>query len=159
MTMKKFTNILIGLAALVAVAASCKKYEVTTPAEIDSALVGEWQLVETKAEGTLVAEDMSIYLSIETNGAFELFQKSADQTVRYDRYTGTCTSKDGIFTGVYSDGKELNKWMYSFTSEGLVLQSYNLLEVQKYKKVEIPADVRENANSILTKSDSNSPIL
>ena len=159
MTMKRFTNILIGLAALVAVAASCKKEEVTTPSEIDSALVGEWQLVETKAEGTLVAEDMSIYLSIETNGAFELFQKSADQTVRYDRYTGTCTSKDGIFTGVYSDGKELNKWMYSFTSEGLVLQSYNLLEVQKYKKVEIPADVRENANSILTKSDSNSPIL
>ena len=159
MTMKRFTNILIGLAALVAVAASCKKEEVPPQQEIDSALVGEWQLVETKAEGTTVAEDMSIYLSIETNGAFELFQKSADQTVRYDRYTGTCTSKDGIFTGVYSDGKELNKWMYSFTSEGLVLQSYNLLEVQKYKKVEIPADVRENANSILTKSDSNSPIL
>ena len=132
MTMKRFTNILIGLAALVAVAASCKKEEVTTPSEIDSALVGEWQLVETKAEGTVVAADMSVYLSIETYGAFELFQKSADQTVRYERYTGTCTSKDGIFTGVYSDGTELNKWMYSFTSEGLVLQSYNLLEVNEY---------------------------
>lgn len=159
--MKRFTYILIGLAALVAAAASCKKEEVTPMPEIDSALATEWQLVETKAEGTIVGADMSIYLSILPDGTFELFQKSPDQTVRYDRYTGTCTSKDGILTGVYSDGTSMNKWMYTVSGEGLTLQSFNLLEVQKYKKATIPADVRENANDILTKSDAagSCPIL
>lgn len=159
MTMKRFTYILIGLAALVATAASCSKEEVTPQAGIDSALEGEWELVETKAEGTVVAQDMSVYLCILPDGTFELFQKSPDQTVRYDKFTGKCTSKDGILTGVYSDGTPMNKWLYTSTGENLTLQSYNLLEVQKYRKAIIPADVKENAN--LTKSDATDgcPIL
>ena len=149
--MKRFTHILIGLAALVA-AAACSKEEVTPQAGIDSALEGEWELVETKAEGTVVAQDMSVYLCIYSDGTFELFQKSPDQTVRYDKFTGTCASKEGLLTGVYSDGTPMNKWLYTCTGESLTLQSYNLLEVQKYKKAIIPADVRENAN--FTKSDA-----
>lgn len=162
MTMKRFTHILIGLAAFVMTAASCQKEEeVISQPDIDSALVSEWQLVETKAEGTVVAADMSVYLCINEDGTFELFQKSADQTVRHDRYTGTCTSADGILTGVYSDGTPMNKWMYSFTSEGLTLQSYNFLEVQKYKKTTIPAEVRESAHNVLTRADAadSCPIL
>ena len=156
--MKRFTHILIGLAALIA-AAACSKEEVTPQAGIDSALEGEWELVETKAEGTVVAQDMSVYLCICPDGTFELFQKSPDQTVRYDKFTGKCTSKDGILTGVYSDGTPMNKWLYTCTAESLTLQSYNLLEVQKYRKAIITADVRENAN--LTKSDATDgcPIL
>ena len=149
--MKRFTHILIGLAALIA-AAACSKEEMTPQAGIDSALEGEWELVETKAEGTVVAQDMSVYLCIHPDGIFELFQKSPDQTVRYDKYTGTCASKEGLLTGVYSDGTPMNKWLYTCTGESLTLQSYNLLEVQKYKKTTVPADVRENAN--LTKSDA-----
>ena len=51
--------------------------------------------------------------------------------------------------------------MYSFTSEGMTLQSYNFLEVQKYKKTTIPAEVRENANDVLTRSEAanGNPIL
>ena len=159
MTMKRFTYILIGLAALVATAASCKKEEVAPQPESDSALAREWQLVETKADGVTVAEAMTVYLSIQPDGTFELFQKSPDQTVRYDRFTGTCTSVDGIFTGVYDDGTDMNKWMYTITAEGLTLQSFDLVEIQKYKIAEIPAAVRENANT-LTKSDAAScPIL
>ena len=152
MTMKRFTYILIGFAALIAAAASCTKEDAIPMQSVDSALATEWQLVETKAEGTVVAEEMSVYLCINLDGTFELFQKSPDQTVRYDKYTGTCTSKDGILTGVYSDGTSMNKWMYTCTAESLTLQSYNLVEVQKYKKATIPAEVRENAN--ITKSDA-----
>ena len=162
MTMKRFTYILIGLAALVATAVSCKKEEVVVKNEIDQALVAEWELLETKAEGTVVAADMSVYLCIDGDGTFELFQKSAGQTVRYDRFTGNCWSADGIVNGTYSDGTGwASKWMYSFTAEGMTLQSYNLLEVQKYKKTTIPAEVRENANDVLTKSEAASgcPIL
>lgn len=162
MTMKRFTYILIGLAALVATAASCKKEEVVVKQEIDQALAAEWELIETKAEGIVVAADMSIYLCINTDGSFELFQKSPDQTVRYDRFTGNCWSADGIVNGTYSDGTPWgSKWMYSFTSEGMTLQSYNFLEVQKYKKTTIPAEVRENANDVLTRSEAanGNPIL
>ena len=161
MTMKRLTNIFIGLAALVTAAASCQKEETAAKQEIDQDLAAEWELIETKAEGTVVAADMSVYLCINTDGTFELFQKSAGQTVRYDRFTGKCWSADGIVNGTYSDGTGwASKWMYSFTADGMTLQSYNLLEVQKYKKTTIPAEVRNNANDI-TKSEaaSGSPIL
>ena len=157
--MKRFTHILIGLAALVAVAASCSKEDATPQAGIDSALEGEWELVETKAEGTVVGQGMSVYLCIHPDGTFELFQKSPEQTVRYDKYTGNCTTKDGILTGVYSDGSSMSKWMYSCTGENLTLQSFNLLEVQKYKKTTIPADIRENANLTKSGAAEGCPIL
>lgn len=160
--MKRFINIFICLSMLVCAAASCQKEDAGVNSLIDQSLVGEWRLKEVTAEGTDVYKNIDIYLCINPDGSFELFQKSGTQTLRFNRYIGTCKSEEGILTGEYKGGIPWgSRYIYdSSVSDRLVLKSYNLIEEQKYVRESIPAEVRENADTITKAySSDTTPIL
>lgn len=158
--MKRTLNIIIGLVALVLATASCQK-EVSADKTIDPIVVGEWHLVGAKAEGVSILKDIDIYLCIYADCSFELYQKSGTQEIRYDLYTGTCFTENGVLTGVYSNGKSWGgKYIYTKTADKLLLKTTNNLEEQTYTKCQIPAEVRENANTnTRSVSVTGSPIL
>ena len=159
-TMKRFIYIISIFAALAAFA-GCEKSDIKIDLAVDPELVGEWMLTETVADGCVISDIPSIYLSINADGTFELYQKSGTQSVRYDKFTGGCHTSDGLLKGVYSTGQPwASAWEYSFTQTGMLLQSFNLLEIDLYDRVEIPEDVRKNANEITAKSACDAtPIL
>ena len=160
MIMRRIVNIFAAFAVIVCAAASCEK---NTDLEryVAAELIGEWHLTEATAEGVVISSDMDIYLKISGDCTFELYQKSGSQSVRYDKFTGTCECNGNILTGEYSSGVAwASKYTYNATDGSLVLKSYNRLEEQKYQKAEIPAQVKDNAN-IITKSAASvlAPIL
>ena len=139
------------------VAASCEKVEIETN-NIDGAVAGVWELTEASAEGKPI-DQYEVFLHLAPEGHFELYQKSGTQT-RYDLFTGTYTTENGIINGVYSDGKPWGgKYTYTVSDENLTLESFNLLEVQKYKRSALPDEVIDNANAVVTKAGSSTPIL
>ena len=158
--MKKILNIITGLATLVFATVSCQKEEQLV-ASFDQAVVGEWHLVGAKAEGQIISEGIDVYLRIKADGTFELYQKSGTQSTRYDLYTGTCTTENGILTGVYSNDRPWGgKYTYAKTINGILLRTTNNLEEQKYESCTIPAEVIENANTdTKSASETGSPIL
>lgn len=158
--MKRFLHIISIFAALAAFA-GCEKSDIKIDLAVDPELVGEWMLTETVAEGCIITDIPSIYLCINADGSFELYQKSGTQSLRYDKFTGTCSTSDGLLKGTYSTGQPwASVWEYSFTPGGMQLQSFNLLEIDSYERVEIPEDVRKNANEISAKSACDAtPIL
>lgn len=152
--MKRLINIFIGFATILGLTVSCENPDMemtgneTETVTIDQSLTGEWELQEILAEGTLVSEGLKCYLLINADGTFELYQQSGTQSLRFDRFTGTCTYEDNLLSGVYSNGMPWGaKYTVSIDADILVLKSYNLLEVQKYKKAAIPEDVKENCNT------------
>ena len=152
--------ILTASAALMA--ASCEKAgeSISTPAALDPSVIGEWHLSRMLAEGSLIEDMPDVYLAINPDGTFELYQKSGTQSLRHDRFTGTCYTQDGILSGVYSNGDAWgSKWEYVMTLDGLLLKSFNMLEENLYVKTEIPREVRINANDVVVKSYSTAPIL
>lgn len=165
--MKKLINIFIAFAVLAIGAVSCQKEELPEVAptlEIDQKLVGEWQLHRALSDGIQVNQDIDVYLCINADCTFELYQKSGTQSERYEKYTGTCSSENGILSGVYSNGKPWgSKYTFSFTFivDGMILKSYNLIEVQQYYKVTIPEKVKAEATLVNTKSavSTGNPIL
>lgn len=159
-SMKKAFNIIIGLAALVMAVASCQKEE--PEYSHDPTLVGEWHLVSAEAEGESIMTDIDVYLSINEEGLFELYQMSGTQSLRYELYKGKCKTANGIVTGTYSNGKAWGaKYYYTKTADGLRLQTTNKIEQQVYVNCQIPASVKENANNVSTKAagTAGSPIL
>ena len=160
--MKRLINILTGLAIMAVATISCSKSDYGLPAKtIDPALVGEWHLIGMKVDGKYSLQNIDVYLAITQSGSFELYQKTCNQEVRYDRYTGDCWTENGILSGVYSDGMSWgSKYEYAKIVNGFTLKSYNLLEEHRYTAVEIPEEVRTNANPVGTKSGAwGSPIL
>ena len=156
--MKRFIYILFICCAALAV--SCQETDTPTYG-IDSAVIGEWHLTGAMAEGTPINEDMDVWLCIYSDCTFELYQKSITQSVRYDRFTGTCSTRDNILSGTYSSGMPWgSRYTYATASDALILTSFNLLEEQHYTRQEVPADVRENADEITRAVASDStPIL
>lgn len=160
--MKRFIYILTAVAAMIIATAGCQKAENETVTGIDPHVVGEWKLDVVISEGYNNPGVPEVYLCIKSDCTFELYQKSGTQSVRFDKFTGTCSTEDGLLKGVYSSGKEWgSKWEYFITMNGITLKSFNLLEENRYIKAEIPAEVRENANIIDTKSTyaASTPIL
>ena len=157
----------MGLAALAGLTASCDMLEDggadngTVNRTVDTSVVGEWHLSSMTSEGNSDMEMPDIYLRINQDGTFELYQKSGTQALRHDKFTGTCYTRDGILYGKYSTGEAwASKWEYSVTADGLTLRSFNLLEINIYIKTAIPDDVVENAYEIYAKSQGScTPIL
>ena len=158
--MKKILNIIIGLFSVVMATVSCQK-ETSADKTIDQTLVGEWHLTSAKAEGTSIHEGIDVYLCIMADCSFEIYQKSGTQGIRYDLYTGTCFTENGVLTGVYSNGKSWGgKYIYTKIADKLLLKTTNNIEEQTYTKCQIPAEVRENANTnTRSVSVTGSPIL
>lgn len=164
MNMKKLIYILTATAALMALTWSCQKSESgdSNGHGLDMEIVGDWHLSETMSEHNPDIEMPDVYLRINPDGSFELYQKSGTQSLRHDLFTGTCSTKDGILSGTYSSGHPwASKWEYEFVIDGMILTSFNLLEVNRYVRTEIPEDVIKNANRAETRSSCRSctPIL
>jgi hypothetical protein len=146
--MRRLINIISGLAIIIMTAVSCEKIDDGKPT-IASKLVGEWHFIGMRADGAMLKPEIDIYLSINSDCTFELYQKSGSQNLRYDKYTGTCYTDGNILTGVYSNGKPWGgKYIYAITMDGFTLKSYNLLEEQRYVKATISEDIKTNANLV-----------
>lgn len=155
--MKRITNIILTIAAAVCLAASCQK-EDKAPT-LDKALVGTWHLESTVVEDTeLDATLVDVYLVLNSDCTFALYQKTGSQTDRYDLYTGVCSAEGGILTGTYASGTPWgSSYKYKVSGSSLTLTSSDNMEEQVYDKESLPENIKVNAD---TKSvESISPIL
>ena len=145
--MKRITNIILTVAAIICLAASCQK-EDQAPA-LDKALVGTWHLAETIADGTeLDAKAADVYLVLNSNCTFELYQKTGSQSDRYDLYTGVCSAENGVLSGTYASGTPWgSSYKYKVTGTSLTLTSSDLMEEQVYDKESLPEDIKVNADT------------
>lgn len=155
MTMKKIFNILFAATAL-CLTAACQKEVITD--SVNPAIVGEWHLSTVEFDGKVQNYPFDVYLTINSDCSFELYQKSGSQT-RYDRFTGTCKSEGNLLLGVYSSG---TKWgdTYTATVEGdtLILTNSDGTEIQEYIKESLDAEQKSDAN-FMTRANTASPIL
>jgi hypothetical protein len=128
--MKRILNIIIAAVTLVLTAA-CQKEE--TKNTIDPAIVGEWHLSIVEIDGKIQQQwPYDVYLTINSDCTFELYQKSGDQT-RYTKFTGTCQSKGNVLSGIYASGAEWgDSWTTSIEDDTLTLTSSDEVEVNVY---------------------------
>ena len=157
--MKKILNILIGLTA--AICLSCTKDEIVEVRYIAPEVVGDWHLVMETCEGEEVAEKADVYLSIKSDGLFELFQKSGSQT-RYTLYTGTCHSDGNRLIGEYSDGTSWGSiYIVSFKDGKLILSTYDNMGKLTFEKKALSEEEKSDADlaSRSSHNENMTPIL
>ena len=156
MTMKKIFNIMIAAVAI-CLTAACQK-EITNVSVISPEYVGEWHLSTVEVDGALQDYPYDVYLSINSDCTFELYQKSGTQ-MRYTKFTGTCRSEGKILTGIYSSGE---KWGDAYTADvlgnTLILTSSDGIEIQEYVKEPLSQAEKQNA-SVSTRAVMDMPIL
>ena len=126
---------------------------------MDKALVGTWHLAETVVDGeTLDSKLADVYLVLNSDCTFALYQKTGSQTDRYDLFTGECRSKDGILSGTYASGDSWGSaYKYKVSGTSLTLTSSDLMEEQVYDKVSLPEGIKVNADTKST--ETTVPIL
>ena len=157
MTMKKIINIMFAAVAICFTAA-CQKEE-GTKVIVDPAIVGEWHLSTVEVDGAVQTYPYDVYLSLNSDGTFELYQKSGTQ-VRYTKYTGTCTSEGQVLSGVYSSGTPWGDSYTAIVSGGLlVLTSSDNVEVQEYTKESLSEEEKLAANISTRAIEEVAPIL
>lgn len=126
---------------------------------MDKALVGTWHLAETVVDGeTLDSKLADVYLVLNSDCTFALYQKTGSQTDRYDLFTGECHSKDGILSGTYASGDSWGSaYKYKVSGTSLTLTSSDLMEEQVYDKESLPEGIKVNADTKST--ETTVPIL
>lgn len=126
---------------------------------MDKALVGTWHLAETVVDGeTLDSKLADVYLVLNSDCTFALYQKTGSQTDRYDLFTGECRSKDGILSGTYASGDSWGSaYKYKVSGTSLTLTSSDLMEEQVYDKESLPEGIKVNADTKST--ETTVPIL
>lgn len=126
---------------------------------MDKALVGTWHLAETVVDGeTLDSQLADVYLVLNSDCTFALYQKTGSQTDRYDLFTGECRSKDGILSGTYASGDSWGSaYKYKVSGTSLTLTSSDLMEEQVYDKESLPEGIKVNADTKST--ETTAPIL
>ena len=126
---------------------------------MDKALVGTWHLAETVVDGeTLDSKLADVYLVLNSDCTFALYQKTGSQTDRYDLFTGECRSKDGILSGTYASGDSWGSaYKYKVSGTSLTLTSSDLMEEQVYDKESLPENIKVNADTKST--EAAAPIL
>ena len=155
MTMKKIFNIMIAAVAI-CLTAACQKEEIKD--SVNPALVGEWHLSTVEVDGAVQNYPYDVYLTINGDCTFELYQKSGTQ-MRYTKFTGFCKSEGKILSGTYSSGKE---WGDAYNAEvagdTLILTSSDGVEIQEYVKEALSQEEKQNA-SVSTRAVMDMPIL
>ena len=156
MTMKKILNIMFAAVAL-CLTAACQKEEIKD--SVNPALVGEWHLSSVEVDGAVQNYPYDVYLTINSDCTFELYQKSGTQT-RYTKFTGTCKSEGKVLSGIYSSGTPWGD-TYTVSVEGdvLVLMSSDGVEVQEYVKESLNEDAKLDANISTRSTDTVEPVL
>ena len=138
--------------------AACQKEE-GTKALVDPAIVGEWHLSTVEVDGAVQTYPYDVYLALNSDGTFELYQKSGTQ-VRYTKFTGTCTSEGQVLSGVYSSGKPWGSSYTAIVSGGmLVLTSSDGVEVQEFTKESLSQEEKLAANISTRAIEDVTPIL
>lgn len=157
MTMKKILNIMFAAVAI-CLTAACQKEE-GPKAVVDPAIVGEWHLSTVEVDGAVQTYPYDVYFAINSDGTFELYQKSGTQ-VRYTKFTGTCRSEGQILSGIYSSGTPWGDSYTAIISGGLlVLTSSDGVEVQEYEKESLDQEEKLAANISTRAMDEISPVL
>lgn len=157
MTMKKILNIMIAAVAI-CFAAACQKEEVVKD-NVDPAIVGEWHLSTVEVDGAVQKYAYDVYLIINNDCTFELYQKSGTQT-RYTKFTGTCKSEGNVLSGVYSSGVAWGSSYSAIVSGGmLVLTSADGVEIQEYTKESLSQEEKLAANISTRAIEETAPIL
>ncbi len=116
----------------------CKK----APQNAD--ITGEWKLVSY--QGAAASEgDIDIYLSFDSSGNFELFQKMG--AGHYSAYKGTYTVTVNTVSGLYSNA---TPWKCDYSAalgdNSLSLTStVNSADYSTFTRTQIPASVRKDA--------------
>ena len=163
--MKRIFNIISTVIVLLGLSTACSKEPAAVT--LDASLVGEWHKVEVLYDGEEVEIPVDVYLVLNENCTFVLYQKflgttSTDQEAqdRYTRFTGTCKFENNVLSGVYSSGREWNESYYAeIVGEMLQLTTSDYLEVQTYRKEALSAVEKANA-AISTKANTEiSPVL
>lgn len=141
--MKKILYIISAIATLL-FASSCEK-----ESGVLNQLAGEWHCT---VEESGVTQD--VYLSLGTDGQFEMYQKTGEGPYWYSSGKYTLDTETMVLSGVYSDKYP---WKYSYkvavSASSLQMTAVeNETYVVSYSKETIPAEVR--AKSVpLTKSE------
>ena len=142
--MKKILYIISAIATLL-FASSCEK-----ESGVLNQLAGEWHCT---VEESGVTQD--VYLSLGTDGQFEMYQKTGEGPYWYSSGKYTLDTETMVLSGVYSDKYP---WKYSYkvavSASSLQMTAVeNEAYVVSYSKETIPAEVC--AKSLpLTKSES-----
>ena len=144
--MKRIFNIILTITA-VCIAVSCQK-EDQAPT-LDKALVGTWHLAETTVDGTELEEKAAdVYLVLNADCTFALYQKTGSQSDRYDLYTGVCSAEGGVLTGTYASGTPWGSaYKYKVAGTSLTLTSSDMMEEQVYDKASLPENIKVNADT------------
>lgn len=134
--MKSIKTILLGLAAMFALAGCGETNKIETPKGSDGSIVGEWHLVSWSS---LNAAD--IYMSFGDNGTFDIYQRLYKPT--YSHYEGTYRISDNTLSGTYSDGTAWSNASYviGFSDNGnrLTLTGTTAGDTAVYVKEPIPS--------------------
>lgn len=150
--MKKFIYIIFA-AAVMAACIGCSK-DSSAPA-VEKGITGEWQLV--RWIGHAPAGDFGVYLELNADGTFNMYQQLEEPVYRL--YTGTFTAEDNVFSGTYSDGDKTETYSYSISSDGnsltMTVVGSASADVSVYDRESIPPYVREEADLPL-KSETGS---
>lgn len=142
--MKKILYIISAIATLL-FATSCEK-----ESGVLNQLAGEWHCT---VEDSGVTQD--VYLSLEADGQFEMYQKTGEGPYWYTSGKYTLDTESMVLSGVYSDKYP---WKYSYkvsvSASSLQMTAVeNKTYMVSYSKETIPAEVR--AKSLpLTKAES-----
>lgn len=131
--------IYIAIFALVAMV-GCQKENSKEPT-LEQKIQGEWR-------GSMISVDAAIYLSIKTDGTFELYQRLSSEEFELRR--GSWTLEGDILSGVYNDGEP---WASSYkVSAGSTLTLVSQAEggeTSVYIPCAIPAEVKRNCTVIV----------
>lgn len=99
----------------------------------------------------LPLQDADVYLKLNIDKTFELYQKIGDGAHRL--YRGTWNIEENILTGVYNDGESWSAaYEVTLNDKFMTLTSQNdAAEASIYVKEEIPAEIKETCE-VMVKS-------
>lgn len=122
--------------------------ETPKPSPLNGEFVGEWKLTawSDDADGAIAAGKIQVYLQLDQNGTFTLYQNFKE--LGFTQLTGTYRYDDATKTlsGTYTDGSVSVAWGHSYTISDLSSSSMKLTasgkgDVATYTKTTIPSDL------------------
>jgi hypothetical protein len=138
--MKTKFYLLMSLLCVALVSVGCSKEKKQNAPEVDNAVkvVGEWHC---SPEGM----DVDVYVAFAADGNFDEYQRLGEG--RYRHYAGTWSVEKDVISGVYADGTAWGcTYTLAFEGDTMTLTANNdSMEALTYIKVEIPAEVKDEA--------------
>ena len=167
--MKKITNIIVALLALLSFVGCGEKMVELSPTH--KLLLGSWHMVEwvgsaAEAEAAQIAESgleedflsyLDVWMCFYANGTFDIYQKGMPY-IYYTKFNGTCLVSGDILSGTYSDEKPFgSQYNVALSDDGkqLTLTKVDMEDdVTVYERVEaIPSEVIGGVQTFTTRGE------